>query len=183
MIRGEDESVKNNCLTRFIGLGLGLLFLGKQEAIEVIKEVVDGIPAPLGKVVAATLEGCAYAGTGNVLMVQKFLHTCAEHVEKDEDGKEKTDVDMTFQMNAVMSLAMVAMGEEIGNEMALRACDNLLQYGDLTVKKAVPLALALLSISNPEMSVTDHLSRLSHDPEPEISQNAILALGIIASGT
>jgi len=75
------------------------------------------------------------------------------------------------------------MGEEIGNEMALRTCDNLLQYGDLTVKKAVPLALALLSISHADMGVTDQLSRLSHDPDPDVSQNAILALGLVSAGT
>jgi 26S proteasome regulatory subunit N1 len=33
------------------------------------------------------------------------------------------------------------------------------------------------------MGVTDHLSRLSHDPEADVSQNAILALGIISAGT
>merc|ERR1712054_270065 len=114
--------------------------------------------------------GCAYAGTGNVLKVQQFLHVCGQHVEKDEEGKEKTDKDMSHQMNAVLSLALVALGEEIGSEMALRTCDNMLQYGDLSVKKAVPLALALLSISNPDMSVTDQLSRLSHDPEADVSQ-------------
>merc|ERR1712072_1202952 len=82
-----------------------------------------------------------------------------------------------------MGLALVALGEEIGNEMALRTCDNLLQYGDSSVKKAVPLALALLSMSNPAMNVTDQLSRLSHDPEAEVSYNAILALGLVSAGT
>jgi len=183
MVRGEDSALKSSSLSRFIGLGLGLLFLGKQEAIEVIFDVVKGLPEPFGEQIAVTLEGCAYAGTGNVLKVQQFLHTCGEHVEKDEDGKEKTDKDMSHQMNAVISLALVGLGEEIGSEMALRSCDNLLQYGDLTVKRAVPLAYALLSTSHPEMTVTDQLSRLSHDPDEQVSQNAILALGIISAGT
>jgi 26S proteasome regulatory subunit N1 len=184
MSRGESTEVTNNCMTRFIGLGLGLLFLGKQEEIEIIKDVVQGLPKPLADQIGITLEGCAYAGTGNVLKVQQFLHMCGEHVERDEDGKEKTEgVDMSHQMNAVLSLALVAMGEDLGNEMALRTCDNLLQYGDTTVKKAVPLALALLSVSNPDMGVTDQLSRLSHDPEADVSQNAILALGLVSAGT
>lgn len=181
--RGESADVKNNCMSRFIGLGLGLLFLGKQEAIEVALELLKGVPEPLGKQITILLEGCAYAGTGNVLKVQQFLHLCGEHVEKDEEGKEKTDVDMSYQMFAVISLALVAMGEEIGSEMALRTFDNLLQYGDLAVKKAVPIALALTCVSNPDMGVTDHLSRLSHDPEADVSQNAILALGFISAGT
>jgi 26S proteasome regulatory subunit N1 len=31
--------------------------------------------------------------------------------------------------------------------------------------------------------VIDQLSRLSHDPDPELSQNAILGLGIVSAGT
>lgn len=170
-------------MSRFIGLGLGLLYLGKQEAIEIAMELVKGVPDPLGKQLAIILEGCAYAGTGNVLKIQQFLHICGEHVEKDDEGKEKTDVDMSHQMFSVIALALVAIGEETGSEMALRTFDNLLQYGDLTVKKAVPLALALLCTSNPDMTVTDHLSRLSHDPDETVSQNAIFALGLISAGT
>merc|ERR1712159_811359 len=120
VMRGEDSAVKSNCMSRFIGLALGLLYLGKQESIEVAMELVKGVPEPLQKQTAITLEGCAYAGTGNVLKVQQFLHLCGEHAEREEEGKEKTDVDMGYQMNAVISLAMVALGEEIGSEMALR---------------------------------------------------------------
>jgi len=186
--RGESSEVKENCMSRFIGLGLGLLYLGKQESIEVAMELVKGIPEPLGKQIAITLEGCAYAGTGNVLKVQQFLHLCGEHaeMEKDDDGKEvikKDGADMNYQMFAVMALGLVSMGEEMGSEMALRSLDNLLQYGDITVRRAVPMAFALLCVSNPDMSVTDHLSRLSHDPDTEVSQNAILALGLISAGT
>ncbi len=42
----------------------------------------------------------------------------------------------------------------------------------------MPLAVALLSISNPTVGVMDMLSRLSHDSDQEVAQNAILALGI-----
>jgi len=181
--RGEDAAVKNSSMSRFIGLGLGLLYLGKQESIEIAMELLKGVPEPLGKQIEVLLEGCAYAGTGNVLKVQQFLHLCGEHAEKDEEGNEKTDRDMNFQMNAVLSLALVSIGEEIGSEMALRTLDNLLQYGDLTVRKAVPLAFGLLCMSNPEIGVTDHLSRLSHDPDAVVAQNAILALGLISAGT
>jgi len=33
------------------------------------------------------METCAYAGSGNVLNIQKLLHICAEH---KEDEKEST---------------------------------------------------------------------------------------------
>ena len=40
------------------------------------------------------VEVCAFAGTGNVLRVQRLLHVCSEHYdapEKDERQKDKTD--------------------------------------------------------------------------------------------
>jgi 26S proteasome regulatory subunit N1 len=47
----------------------------------------------------------------------------------------------------------------------------------------VPLALAILHISQPEFAIVDQLSRLSHDPDAELSQNAIIALGVVSAGT
>ena len=44
-------------------------------------------------------------------------------------------------------------------------------------RRAVPLAVALLSVSNPTVGVMDMLSRLSHDSDQEVAQNAILSLG------
>ena len=48
----------------------------------------------------------------------------------------------------------------------------------ITCRRAVPLAVALLSVSNPTVGVMDMLSRLSHDSDQEVAQNAILALGM-----
>jgi 26S proteasome regulatory subunit N1 len=41
----------------------------------------------------------------------------------------------------------------------------------------VPLAVALLNVSNPGTSAMDALSRLSHDADAEVAQNAVLSLG------
>ena len=43
----------------------------------------------------------------------------------------------------------------------------------------MPLAVALLAVSNPTVAVMDMLSRLSHDSDQEVAQNAILALGML----
>jgi 26S proteasome regulatory subunit N1 len=59
----------------------------------------------------------------------------------------------------------------------------LLHYCELPVKRAIPLALAILHVSNPDFTVIDQLSRLSHDPDAEISQNAIIGLGVVSAGT
>jgi hypothetical protein len=44
-------------------------------------------------------------------------------------------------------------------------------------RRAVPLALALLNVSAPALGAMDALSRLSHDTDVEVAQNAVLALG------
>ena len=51
------------------------------------------------------------------------------------------------------------------------------------MRRTVPLALALLSISSPDMTSLDTLGRLSHDADTEVAQNAVLALGLIGAGT
>lgn len=56
-------------------------------------------------------------------------------------------------------------------------------YGDPVVRKAVPLALGLISASNPQLTILETLSRYSHDNDLEVAVNAILAMGMIGAGT
>ena len=44
-------------------------------------------------------------------------------------------------------------------------------------RQAVPLTLALLNVSSPSLNAVDTLSRLSHDTDIRVAQNAVLALG------
>jgi 26S proteasome regulatory subunit N1 len=43
--------------------------------------------------------------------------------------------------------------------------------------------MALLNVSDPGQQVVDALSRLSHDADTEVAQNAVVALGIVGAGT
>ena len=88
------------------------------------------------------------AGTGDVLRVQALLHTCSEHfADKEAKGQEEPppgggeDKDKkdqpakpepgslaevgSHQAFAVLGLALIAMGEGIGSEMALRTFNHL----------------------------------------------------------
>lgn len=56
-------------------------------------------------------------------------------------------------------------------------------YGDPIVRKAVPLALGLVSASNPQLPILDSLSRYSHDNDLDVAVNAILAMGLVGAGT
>uniref|UniRef100_A0A671KWF8 26S proteasome non-ATPase regulatory subunit 2-like n=1 Tax=Sinocyclocheilus anshuiensis TaxID=1608454 RepID=A0A671KWF8_9TELE len=58
-----------------------------------------------------------------------------------------------------------------------------LRYGEPTLRRAVPLALALISVSNPRLNILDTLSKFSHDADPEVAHNAIFAMGMVGSGT
>ena len=49
--------------------------------------------------------------------------------------------------------------------------------GAVACRQAVPLTVALLNVSNPNLNAVDTLSRLSHDTDIQVAQNAVLALG------
>ncbi|KAK9285775.1 hypothetical protein L1049_024976 [Liquidambar formosana] len=169
----RSESELGEPLTRLLPLGLGLLYLGKQESVEATAEVSKTFNEKIRKYCDMTLLSCAYAGTGNVLKVQNLLGHCAQHLEKGE----------THQGPAVLGIAMVAMAEELGLDMAIRSLEHLLQYGEQNIRRAVPLALGLLCISNPKVNVMDTLSRLSHDTDSDVAMAAVMSLGLIGAGT
>jgi len=160
---------------KFLCLGIGLLHLGGGELSEVSRMCLDTDETPdkIKKYAVLTLDACAYLGSGNVLKVQSFLHECGEHLEKDAD----------FQMVAVLGIAMVTMGEDIGSEMAHRLMEHLQQYCEKPIRRCVPLGLAMLHLSDPEFSVIDKLSKLTHDDDEVTAQNAILAMGLAGAGS
>ncbi|XP_009354293.1 26S proteasome non-ATPase regulatory subunit 2 homolog A [Pyrus x bretschneideri] len=169
----RSDSELGEPLARLIPLSLGLLFLGKQESVEATAEVSKTFNEKIRKHCDMTLLSCAYAGTGNVLKVQNLLGHCSQHLEKNE----------THQGPAVLGIAMISMAEELGVEMAIRSLEHLLQYGEQNIRRAVPLALGLLCISNPKVNVMDTLSRLSHDTDSEVAMAAVISLGLLGAGT
>lgn len=166
--------------TRFMSLGLALLFFGRQEEVEVILETLKVIDHPMAKPAGVLAEVCAYAGTGTVLKLQELLHLCNDHIEGDADEKKGDELIQTY---AVLGLSLIAMGEEVGQEMVLRQFGHLMHYGEANIRKAVPLAMGLISPSNPQMKVYDTLSRYSHDNDNDVAINAIFAMGLLGAGT
>lgn len=161
--------------TRFMSLGLALLFFGRQEEVDVVLETLKAIAKPA----AVLAEVCAWAGTGTVLKLQELLHICNDHIEDGEDKKE----DELLQVYAVLGLSLISMGEEVGQEMVLRQFGHLMHYGEPNIRRAVPLAMGLISPSNPQMKVYDTLSRYSHDNDNDVAINAIFAMGLLGAGT
>ncbi|EAR97380.1 26S proteasome regulatory subunit (macronuclear) [Tetrahymena thermophila SB210] len=170
----STEKYLDTHLARYFAVAMGLLFLGQQERAEATIECMGIIEHDFAKYCEITIEGCAYAGSGNVLKVQKMLHHCTQKVEEDKSA---------FQQAAIVSLALISSSEGIGNEMAHRSLNHILQYCELPVKRAVPLALAILNISNPKINVMDLLLKFSHDDDQELSQRAIFSMGLVGAGT
>lgn len=58
-----------------------------------------------------------------------------------------------------------------------------MHYGSPTIRKSVPLALGLISASNPQLGILDTLSKYSHDNDLSVALNAIFAMGLVGAGT
>lgn len=195
----REPAQLNEKWARFLSLGLALLFIGRQDASDATIETLKAIEHPIAKQAQVLVDMCSYAGTGNVLKIQTMLHHCTEHLnvddkkdddeEEGEDGKEKKEdeeeekINDLYQSFAVIGVALVAMGEDVGAEMTLRHMSHMMHYGEPVIRKSVPLALALLNPSNPQMALVDTLSKYSHDNDLDVAINSILAMGIVGAGT
>ncbi|KAL3272663.1 hypothetical protein HHI36_014127 [Cryptolaemus montrouzieri] len=185
---------------RMAGLGVALCYMGCKDTIDVPHAAMDVLEEPYQTMIQTMLQMCAYAGTGDVLIVQELLRiveeriTCREerakdkgkkdasHKKKDRKGIMEWDYCMG-QAVAVLAVAAVSKGEEIGAEMVQRIFGHIGRYGEPVVRKAVPLAIALTSISNPQLSVIDILTKYSHDSDDDVACNAIFGLGFVGAGT
>lgn len=219
--------------TKFMCLGLGLLFLGMGENVDDAIELVSALDHPMTSSIETLIMVCAFAGSGDVLFVQDLLSriiddsfnlsdedgeevaaednetadpTGLKSVETTDDKQEDEEMDVESKSGkdssndeeqkklkkandlhqsfyAVLGIATTVMGEDIGKEMSLRHFGHLMHYGDEYVKRAVPLALSLLSVSNPQINIYETLSRYTHDEDMDVSSNAIYAMGIVGAGT
>jgi 26S proteasome regulatory subunit N1 len=94
---------------------------------------LKAIDHPISKTAQILVEACSFAGTGNVLKIQAMLHHCDDHItaskkdpkEEKKDAKEESKPDPTFPSFAVIAIALIAMGEDIGAEMSLRQFNHL----------------------------------------------------------
>ncbi|KAJ7733825.1 hypothetical protein B0H14DRAFT_3898863 [Mycena olivaceomarginata] len=74
---------------RYIALGLGLLYLGLQDASDTTIETLKAIEYPISKTAQIVVEAYVFTGTGNVLKVQAMLHHCDEHIDMKEKRRTR----------------------------------------------------------------------------------------------
>ncbi|KAJ7237397.1 hypothetical protein C8J57DRAFT_1529448 [Mycena rebaudengoi] len=57
-----------------------------------------------------------------------------------------------------------------------------MHYGEPVIRKTVPLAIGLVSVSNPVLPILDTLSKYNHDNDLQVALNAIFAMGLVGAG-
>lgn len=139
----EPEQLKSPWI-KFYSLGLALLFFGKQDASDAIVETLKAIDHPIANEAVVMLTLCSFAGTGEVLRIQQMLRLCAEDpntkvaTTEDKDKEEKKDEKKEgdkkdaskgeFQQGlAVIAIAAIAMGEDVGKELCMRHFGHLVR--------------------------------------------------------
>jgi len=203
----EGDPILTSKYARYYCLGMGLLYLGTGDKCATPVEAILALPERVRRYASLCVETCAFVGSGNMVEVQKFLGDASADIramhekkkqkemeeltkgtdaakdKKKEDPKEEEEKELASSGVAVLGVALAAMGEDINDEMVIRMMDHVLQFGNKNTRKAVPLALAVLSVSKPTISIVDTLTRLSHDPNPDVAGSAIISLGLVSSGT
>ncbi|KZV85180.1 26S proteasome regulatory complex, non-ATPase subcomplex, Rpn1 subunit [Exidia glandulosa HHB12029] len=186
LITDENNSTE---IVNLASLALGFVFVGScrgeitSTILQTLMEHDDAHldESQLAKQAQILVEVCAFAGSGNVLKVQSMLHHCSDHLDKEKEED-------AFQSFAVLCIPSIAMGDGVGAEISLRHSDHLMHYREPVIRKSIPLALGLLSASNPQLNLLDTLSRYSHDKyshdnDMNVALNAIFAMGIVGAGS
>merc|ERR1719285_1274440 len=175
----SDLASMKESYAKYLPLGLGLCFLGKQDMAEATMEALKVIPEPFRQTAETLVEICAYAGTGNVLKIQQLLHICSDHYEQDKGETEKKDKKKDGEKKDSEKKDGEKKGEEEKKEEDAPP--------DLSGQQAVAvLGLGLISMGEDigsEMAILDTLSKFSHDMDPEVAHNAIFGLGLLGAGT
>ncbi len=158
-----------------------------------LQEMLTSITHPLGNFTSILVGGFAYAGSGDVLQIQKCMAVCGEE-NKHKDSKSKAAEEAKEQAKAaasaqavqegntdkkeeekeeekgsseacpqaaaaLLSIAAIGCGDELSRDLTMRTIDHILQYGNIQLKRTVPLAIGLLFISNAQQQPIDLLSK------------------------
>lgn len=158
-------------------LGMGLLCLGKQKDIDLMIETLFSMQqfsSEMRYFLKVIMLSFAYANSGNVSKVQELMHLIAEPSES---------VDAKVRCIAVFGCSLIALGESVGSEMLIRSFNHFLQFGGLPSKKSVPLAMAILNLSDPKVTIVDSIMKFCYDTDKAVAINAIFGLGLVGAGT
>ena len=76
LMMDRESSELTNTHIRFLALALGLLYLGKQKAVEATMEALKAVSGPLSMFASTLLEICAYAGGSYIVYLEMSVTKC-----------------------------------------------------------------------------------------------------------
>lgn len=82
----------------------------------------------------------------------------AEGAADAEKDKDKDSTATPAGGAALLSIAAIAFSDDLSREMCMRMVEHILQYGNLQLRRTVPLAIGLLFVSNAKQAAIDLLS-------------------------
>ena len=85
----NTETDLKDSFGKYLTLGIGLCYIGKQDAAEATIAALEVIPEPFKQMTVTLINICTYPGTGNVLKIQQLLHICSEHYEQEKEDKKE----------------------------------------------------------------------------------------------
>lgn len=115
-----------------------MCYIGCKETVETINTALEVFPDPFRTTAQTIIEFCAYAATGDVLLIQELLHMIGEKNEvvaskttRNNTKSQKTDWDYSVpQAVAGLGAAVISLGDEVGIEMMHRILGHIWRYGD-----------------------------------------------------
>lgn len=131
--------------------------MGCKDAVDTINTALEVFTDPFRTTAQTIIEFCAYAATGDVLLIQELLHVIGERGDettsttttsssssksttssKSKDSKSKAEWDFSVpQAVAGLAVAIISLGDEVGMEMMQRILGNIWRYGDIGKTKVV----------------------------------------------
>lgn len=102
---------------RFLTLALGILYMGQGEQVDDVLGTVSAIEHPMTSAIEVLVSACAYAGTGDVLLIQDLLHRLApkpvrEEEPEDEEEAENEATDPEGPLSAISDILAKQSSEE-----------------------------------------------------------------------
>lgn len=113
--QSQEESL-NSPMAKFMSLGLAFLYLGQKEQSETIIETLKIISHPIGKITSVLVNIMSWSASGNVLKIQELLQLISS---------ESSSATASSSEMAVLGVAAIALGEDIGSEMCIRTLSHL----------------------------------------------------------
>lgn len=118
LVDWREQDILKSPHTILAVLGLGFCYLGRKDDIQTTSETLEVFGEPFSTIAKCILNLCAFAGTGDVFMIQELINNCEESIEeesvkpKKEDSKKKKPK-YEFDPNMVQAISVLGLGKYV----------------------------------------------------------------------